>query len=57
MQKKKAILEAEAEAEAELQRIQEEQGSLYEVEDIDINQILAELEAEVDNENVGIAST
>jgi hypothetical protein len=53
---RKAILEAEAEA-AELQQKQEEQELFYEVGDIDIDQLLAELESEDDNENVGIAST
>ena len=53
---RKAILEAEAEA-AELQRKQEEQEFFYGVGDIDIDKLLAELEYESDNENVGIAST
>ena len=47
---RKAILEAEAEA-AELQRKQEEQESLYEVGEIDIDQLLAELDSESSNES------
>jgi len=55
---KKAILEAEAEAEAELQRkLEEQELPSYAIENFDIDKILAELEYESDNENVGIAST
>ena len=51
-ERKAAIAEEE-----ELQRKQEEQEFSYEVENIDIDKLLAELEDEDDNENVGIAST
>lgn len=52
-EERKLVVKAEA-AEAAEKLAAEEQMSLA---NIDIDQLLAELEAEVDNENVGIAST
>jgi len=53
---RKTILEAERQA-AELRRNELEQELLYGIEEIDIDQLLAELESESNNENVGTANT
>lgn len=53
---RKTILEAERQA-AELQRNELEQELLYGIGEIDIDQLLAELESESNNENVGTANT
>jgi hypothetical protein len=58
---KKAILEAEAAAEAEAEKVaadlEAEQEALLYGGGVDIDQLLAELESDDNNENVGIAST